>query len=87
MDKQTGKVTDTTNTKVTNGQDEIIEVGLKPVTTIETTGFKVIYVTDETLEAGKQVIDQEGKVTTKTTTTTYALNTKTGEVTSHTDSK
>ena len=87
LDKQTGKVTSTTDTKVTNGQDEIIEVGLKPVKTIETTGFKVIYVTDETLEAGKQVIDQEGKVTTKTTTTTYALNTKTGEVTSHTDSK
>ena len=87
LDKQTGKVTSTTDTKVTNGQDEIIEVGLKPVTTIETTGFKVIYITDETLEAGKQVIDQEGKVTTKTTTTTYALNTKTGEVTSHTDSK
>ena len=87
LDKQTGKVTSTTDTKVTNGQDEIIEVGLKPVITIETTGFKVIYITDETLEAGKQVIDQEGKVTTKTTTTTYALNTKTGEVTSHTDSK
>ncbi|MBL1055199.1 G5 domain-containing protein [Ligilactobacillus agilis] len=87
LDKQTGKVTSTTDTKVTNGQDEIIEVGLKPVTVVETTGFKVIYVADESLEAGKQVIDQEGKVTTKTATTTYALNTKTGEVTSHTDSK
>ena len=87
LDKQTGKVTSTTDTKVTNGQDEIIEVGLKPVTVVETTGFKVIYVADESLEAGKQVIDQEGKVTTKTTTTTYALNTKSGEVTSHTNSK
>ncbi|PLA76556.1 hypothetical protein CYR83_00835 [Ligilactobacillus agilis] len=87
LDKQTGKVTSTTDTKVTNGQDEIIEVGLKPVTVVETTGFKVIYVADESLEAGKQVIDQGGKVTTKTTTTMYVLNTKTGEVTSHTDSK
>ncbi|MCL8206236.1 G5 domain-containing protein [Ligilactobacillus agilis] len=87
LDKQTGKVTSTTDTKVTNGQDEIIEVGLKPVTVVETTGFKVIYVADESLEAGKQVIDQEGKVTTKTTTTTYALDIKSGEVTSHTDSK
>ena len=87
LDKQTGKVTSTTDTKVTNGQDEIIEVGLKPVTVVETTGFKVVYVTDETLEAGKQIIDQDGKVTTKTTTTTYTLNAKTGEVTSHTDSK
>ena len=87
LDKQTGKVTSTTDTKVTNGQDEIIEVGLKPVTVVETTGFKVIYVADVSLEVGKQVIDQEGKVTTKTTTTTYALDIKNGEVTSHTDSK
>ena len=87
LDKQTGKVTSTTDTKVTNGQDEIIEVGLKPVTVVETTGFKVIYVADESLEAGEQVIDQEGKVTTKTTTTTYVLDIKNGEVTSHTDSK
>lgn len=62
-------------------EDEIIEVGTKPVTKESATPFKTIYKEDKELEAGKKVVKQEGSAGAGSIMITYTLNKQTGEVT------
>ena len=66
------------------GTDRVIEVGIKTSTTTLELPFNVETQYDSSLEAGQTVIDQDGKVGSKTITTTYSLNETTGDVTSNT---
>ena len=66
------------------GTDRVIEVGIKTSTTALELPFNVETQYDSSLEAGQTVVDQDGKVGSKTITTTYSLNETTGDVTSNT---
>lgn len=66
------------------GTDRVIEVGIKTSTTTLELPFNVETQYDSSLEAGQTVVDQDGKVGSKTITTTYSLNETTGDVTSNT---
>ena len=66
------------------GTDRVIEVGIKTSTTTLELPFNVETQYDSSLEAGQTVVDQDGKVGSKTITTTYSLNKTTGDVTSNT---
>ncbi|WP_192944101.1 G5 domain-containing protein [Ligilactobacillus agilis] len=62
-------------------QDEIIEVGTKPVITQNIIAYSTIYEATDTLLADQQVEKQAGVAGIKTETTTYQLNEATGELT------
>ncbi|MBM6763645.1 G5 domain-containing protein [Ligilactobacillus agilis] len=61
-------------------QDEIIEVGTKPVVTQNIIAYRTIYEATDTLPAGEQVEKQAGVAGIRTETTTYQLNEATGEL-------
>ena len=64
-------------------RDKIVKVGTKPTETVEKIPSPVRYEKDNTREKGKENITVKGKDGSKTTTTTYIVNPKTGEVIPH----
>ena len=63
--------------------DEVITIGTKPSVEIENLPSQVRYEKDDTREKGLDNIVIKGKDGSKTTTTTYTVNSDNGEVTSH----
>ena len=63
--------------------DEIVKVGTKSTTVTEKLLSPVRYEKDSSREKGQENITVKGKDGSKTTTTTYTVNTKTGEVVSN----
>ena len=49
-----------TQTSTVEGQNQIVRVGIKPVTKVDTKGYQTVYVENKDLPAGKQVTKQEG---------------------------
>ncbi|MFC5630310.1 G5 domain-containing protein, partial [Streptococcus caledonicus] len=68
--------------RITKDMDpKVIVVGTKPSVTQKEIPAGEIYEDDSTLEEGQKVLKQAGKPGIETTTTTYQLDTATGEVT------
>lgn len=81
INKETGEVTPNTPTSVeTKGEDRVVRVGIKPNVTTKDKEIPVRYVTDDTLEVGKQVVEKEGKAGNTKTTITFSVDEKTGQV-------
>ena len=81
INKETGEVTPNTPTSVeTKGEDRVVRVGIKPNVTTKDKKIPVRYVTDDTLEVGKQVVEKEGKAGNTKTTITFSIDEKTGQV-------
>ena len=77
-----GKKSKLVNGKETEaGKPRIIEVGTKPVVMEKEIPFKETVVQNPSKPEGTHTVLKEGKVGKETTTTTYALDTKTGKVT------
>ena len=64
-------------------RDKIVKVGTKPTETVEKIPSPVRYEKDNSRDKGKENITVQGKDGSKTTTTTYTVNPKTGEVEAH----
>ena len=64
-------------------RDKIVKVGTKPTETVEKIPSPVRYEKDNSRDKGKENITVQGKDGSKTTTTTYTVNPKTGEVIPH----
>ena len=77
----TPEVKDVTGKVFTPGKPTIIHVGTKPKVVEEETPFKEETRENKDLPKGERKVVQEGKVGKKVTTTTYALDPKTGTVT------
>ena len=79
----TGELTNpiTTENVITEMKPEIITVGTKPKVEVEEIPSPVKYEKDPTREKGKPNLIIEGKTGSKTITTTYNIDPKTGEVT------
>lgn len=81
INKETGEVTPNTPTSVeTKGEDRVVRVGIKPNVTTKDKAIPVRYITDDTLEVGKQVVEKEGKAGKIKTTITFSVDEKTGQV-------
>ena len=81
INKETGEVTPNTPTSVeTKGEDRVVRVGIKPNVTTKDKAIPVRYITDDTLEVGKQVVEKEGKAGNTKTTITFSVDEKTGQV-------
>ena len=81
INKETGTVTPNTPTSVeTKGEDRVVRVGIKPNVTTKDKEIPVRYITDNTLEVGKQVVEKEGKAGNTKTTITFSVDEKTGQV-------
>ena len=77
-----GKKSKLVNGKETEaGKPRIIEVGTKPVVMEKEIPFKETVVQNPSKPEGTRTVLKEGKVGKETTTTTYALDTRTGKVT------
>ena len=81
LNKQTGEVTPKETKSDKPAQDEIIEVGTKPKVEKEKIPYSTIEEKDPTLPEGERKVKVKGVEGSKTTTTSYTLNEKTGEVT------
>ena len=79
------KATNTVRTK--NPVDEVVAVGTKSVVKNEILSYKYVEKEDPTLAKGEEKLISVGYNGKKVTTTTYTLDTQTGEVTAHTDVK
>ena len=79
----TGELTNPTTTEniITEMKPEVITVGTKPKVVVEEIPSPVKYEKDPTREKGKPNLIIEGTPGTKTTTTTYNVNPKTGDIT------
>lgn len=75
LDKKVGEP------KIVEAKDEIIEVGTKPKVEKEKIPYETIEEQDPTLAEGERKVKIKGVEGLKTTTTTYSLDEKTGEVT------
>ena len=75
LDKKVGEP------KIVEAKDEIIEVGTKPKVEKEKIPYQTIEEQDPTLAEGERKVKIKGVEGLKTTTTTYSLDEKTGEVT------
>lgn len=75
---------DTPIVNTVDGSDRVIEVGTKTKVVTLDLPFSVETQYDPTLEAGQTVTDQEGENGSRTITTTYTLNTSTGNISSST---
>lgn len=74
------KGTSTTDEKVTPAVDEVIQVGTKPKVEKEKIPYQTIEEKDPTLAEGERKVKVKGVEGLKTTTTSYTLDKKTGEV-------
>ena len=79
----TGELTNPTTTEniITEMKPEVITVGTKPKVVVEEIPSPVKYEKDPTREKGKPNLIIEGTPGSKTTTTTYNVNPKTGDIT------
>ena len=79
----TGELTNPTTTEniITEMKPEVITVGTKPKVVVEEIPSPVKYEKDPTREKGKPNLIIEGTPGAKTTTTTYNVNPKTGDIT------
>ena len=79
----TGELTNPTTTEniITEMKPEVITVGTKPKVVVEEIPSPVKYEKDPTREKGKPNLIIEGTPGVKTTTTTYNVNPKTGDIT------
>ena len=79
----TGELTNPTTTEniITEMKPEVITVGTKPKVVVEEIPSPVKYEKDPTREKGKPNLIIEGTPGAKTTTTTYNVDPKTGEIT------
>ena len=87
LNKQTGEVTPKEEKSDKPAQDQIIKVGTKPTVVETKIPYKTIEEKDPTLPEGERKVKVKGVEGLKTVTTTYTLNTKTGEVTPKEDAK
>ena len=87
LNKQTGEVTPKETKSDKPAQDQIIKVGTKPKIVETKIPYETIEEKDPTLPEGVRKVKTPGKEGLKTVTTTYTLNTKTGEVTPKEDVK
>ena len=87
LNKQTGEVTPKETKSDKPAQDQIIKVGTKPKVEKEKIPYQTIEEQDPTLPEGERKVKTPGKEGLKTVTTTYTLNTETGEVTPKEDVK
>ncbi|MBF0806257.1 MULTISPECIES: G5 domain-containing protein, partial [unclassified Streptococcus] len=64
--------------------NEVVQIGTKPKVETAAVAYKTVYQDDPTMKTtDPEVVVTEGKDGSKTTTTTYTLNTTTGEVTAN----
>lgn len=84
LNKDGSTTPDTPIVSTVYGSDRVIEVGIKTKVVTLDLPFSVETQYDTTLEAGQTVTDQEGENGSRTITTTYTLNTSTGDVSSST---
>lgn len=82
-----GSVKSTSTVRTKNPVDEVVAVGTKSVVKTETVAYQTVKKNDDSLAKGATKVVTKGVNGSKTTTTTYSLNTQTGEVTAHTDVK
>ena len=82
LNKQTGEVTPKETKSDKPAQDEIIKVGTKPKVEKEKIPYQTIEEQDLSLAEGERKVKVKGVEGSKTTTTSYTLDEKTGEVTS-----
>ena len=75
------KSTSTTHTK--KAVDQIVAVGTKQTVKVETISYKTVKKDDSTLAKGTTKVITAGENGSRTTTTTYDLDTETGEVTAN----
>ena len=81
VNDKTGKVVETVGKPVVVAPTEtVVKVAAKDKVSIEKLPFPVRYEKDPTREKGQENITVKGKDGSKTTTTTYTVNPKTGEV-------
>lgn len=81
LNKQTGEVTPKETKSDKPAQDQIVKVGTKPKVEKEKIPYQTIEEQDPTLAEGERKVKIKGVEGSKTTTTTYKLDEKTGEVT------
>ena len=81
VDEGTPEVTDVTGKILTKGKPKVIKVGIKPKVVEEELSFKEEVRENPKLPKGTEFVVQQGEKGKKTTTTTYTLDPKTGEVT------
>ena len=84
LNKDGSTTPDTPIVNTVDGSNRVIEVGTKTKVVTLDLPFSVDTQYDPTLEAGQTVTDQEGENGSRTITTTYTLNTSTGDVSSRT---
>ena len=81
VDEGTPEVRDVTGKVLTEGEPKVIKVGIKPKVVEEELPFKEEVRENPKLPKGTEFVVQQGEKGKKTTTTTYTLDPKTGEVT------
>ena len=81
VDEGTPEVRDVTGKVLTEGKPKVIKVGIKPNVVEEELPFKEEVRENPKLPKGTEFVVQQGEKGKKTTTTTYTLDPKTGEVT------
>ena len=82
VDKTTGKVTEKDRkVDIVSPKNEVIEVGNKPTTEVVVIPSVVRYKADTTKKVGSDNVTTKGKDGSKSTTTTYNVDPKTGKIT------
>ena len=83
VNKETGQVTANEPKVETKAPvNKVVSVGGKPTTVTTELPFTTEYEADDTIESGQQVVVHEGVVGTKSITTVYSVDNKSGETTS-----
>lgn len=83
INKETGQVTANEPKVETKAPvNKVVSVGGKPTTVTTEIPFTTEFEADDTIESGQQVVVHEGVVGTKSITTVYSVDSKSGETTS-----
>lgn len=82
-----GRVKSTSTVRTKTPVDQVVAVGTKSVVKTETVAYQRVKKNDDSLAKGATKVLTQGVNGTKTTTTSYTLNTETGEVTASTSVK
>jgi G5 domain protein len=83
VNKETGQVTANEPKVETKAPvNKVVSVGGKPTTVTTEIPFTTEFEADDTIESGQQVVVHEGVVGTKSITTVYSVDSKSGETTS-----
>ena len=78
-----GSIKSTSTTHSKKAVDQIVAVGTKQTVKVETISYKTVKKDDSTLAKGTTKVITAGENGSRTTTTTYDLDTETGEVTAN----